>query len=261
MSELSRAHALLAQALAQDERGKEEEAVELYGRAVEVCLRASRAPDVSADAKAKLTKLATQALERAEKIKPPPRRSPSPVRALPPLGLDGLHLRDAPAPATPAAPASPAKGGGYSEEEKRVLARTSLINGREYVPFLSVDLREKFHFPTPYSDRHGKLALSPKQTSKLVGWWRPADYMSDPQVLLLVDCFSVKQTVVSDCSFVASIAISAQYEKRFGKKLITSLIYPQNRLGEPVYNSSGKYMVKLMINGVPRKVSLAALNP
>ena len=80
-------------------------------------------------------------------------------------------------------------------------------------------------------DKHGNLKLSTKQSSKLSRWARPDEFISNPRVLEIVDCFSVKQTVVSDCSFVSSIVISAQYEKRFKKSLITNLIYPQNKKG------------------------------
>ena len=50
----------------------------------------------------------------------------------------------------------------YSKEELTVLKLTSVINQREYVPFLSVDLNERFAYPLPFTDRHGLLALSPK---------------------------------------------------------------------------------------------------
>jgi hypothetical protein len=33
------------------------------------------------------------------------------------------------------------KGGDYTEEERRVLAATTLVNAREYLPFIAADLR------------------------------------------------------------------------------------------------------------------------
>ncbi|MBN3276152.1 CAN7 protein, partial [Polyodon spathula] len=136
----------------------------------------------------------------------------------------------------------------------RRILKTSKINGIEYVPFMSVDLKERFAFPMPFSDKFGKLALSPKQKAIFSRWVRPDEISNNPTMIFTVSSFSIKQTVVSDCSFVASLAISAAYERRYNKKLITSIIYPQNKNGQPEYNPCGKYMVKLHINGVPRKV-------
>jgi hypothetical protein len=44
----------------------------------------------------------------------------------------------------------------------------------------------------------------------------------------------------------------AVYERRFGKRLVTSLIYPQNNHGAPIYNKYGVYMVKLWLIAVAR---------
>jgi calpain-7 len=261
--DLERAKFLLIEALNQDEGGQHDEAVKLYSEAIDLCLRARKETD-DEDLKGKLNKIARKALERAEHLKAPreeaaqapplaaaaaTRPVPKP-RVIPPLGFNALDLKESPEHSA----ARSSGGGGYTEEEKKVLAKTSFVNGREYVPFLSVDLKERFAFPMPFSDRDGKLQLAPKQKDKLDRWARPDEFMNNPCVLYTVDCFSVKQTVVSDCSFVASIAISAQYEKRFGKRLITSIIYPQDKSGSPVYNPCGKYMIKLRINGVSRKI-------
>lgn len=188
-------------------------------------------------------------------------KSPNPPRK--PLGPDFRMNDDKNTSASRAPPAKQPRpinttvqssGEGYSKEEIDVLRSTSFINKREYVPFMSVDLKERFAFPVPFSDKSGLLELSEKQKKRLKSWMRPSEFADDPQMIMAVSSFSIKQTVVSDCSFVASLAISAAYERRFRKKLITSIIYPQNKKGEPMYNPCGKYMVKLNLNGVPRKV-------
>ncbi|KAJ3391585.1 calpain 7 [Entophlyctis sp. JEL0112] len=60
--------------------------------------------------------------------------------------------------------------------------------------------------------------------------------------------------VVTDCSFVASLCVSAAFERRFQKQLITSCIFPQDANGVPLFNPVGKYIVKLFFNGIYRKV-------
>ncbi|KAM4567400.1 calpain-7 [Fundulus diaphanus] len=273
--DLERAHFLVTQAFEEDEKGNDDEAVELYTQAVELCIKTS-SESSDQTLQMKLKQLARQALERAEGLKESQSKSNSahtqdrtgplggksssaansggPVRQFLPLGPDfSLHDRQQPQPIR-AVQSSEPQGQRYTAEEIEVLRSTSTINGIAYVPFMSVDLKERFAFPVPFSDKTGKLALSPKQKAIFSRWVRPDEICNNPTMIMSVSSFSIKQTVVSDCSFVASLAISAAYERRYNKKLITSIIYPQNRRGEPEYNPCGKYMVKLHINGVPRKV-------
>uniref|UniRef100_H3ALS7 Calpain 7 n=1 Tax=Latimeria chalumnae TaxID=7897 RepID=H3ALS7_LATCH len=262
--DLERAYFLVTQAFDEDERGNADEAIELYTETVELCLKtANETSDQTLQGK--LKQVARQALDRAEalkgptskstqKDKPPVVKSNQPHKVFHPLGPD-FSLNDKPQP-TRAVQASEPQGQRYTSEEIGVLRRTSKINNIEYVPFMSVDLKERFAFPVPFSDKYGKLALSPKQKAIFSKWVRPDEICNNPTMIYTVSSFSIKQTVVSDCSFIASLAISAAYERRYNKKLITSIIYPQNKKGEPEYNPCGKYMVKLHVNGVPRKVIL-----
>lgn len=144
----------------------------------------------------------------------------------------------------------------YTEEEKLVLLHTSKINRRDYVPFMSVDLSERFQYSIPFTDKDGPLTLSPKQKRDFYKFARPEELCSDPCIVYgpAPNYLSIKQTVISDCSFVASLAVSASYEKRFGRKLVTAIIYPQSKDRKPIYNPFGKYMIKLHVNGVARKV-------
>ncbi|XP_044859894.1 calpain-7 isoform X3 [Mauremys mutica] len=260
--DLERAHFLVTQAFDEDDKGNAEEAIELYTEAVELCLKTANETS-DAILQSKLKQLARQALDRAEALKESMSKSSQkdkqtaakpnqPVRMFFPLGPD-FSLNDKPQTIR-TVQASESQGQRYTTEEIEVLRKTSKINGIEYVPFMSVDLRERFAFPVPFSDKCGKLPLSPKQKAMFAKWVRPDDLTNNPTMIYTVSSFSIKQTIVSDCSFVASLAISAAYERRYNKKLITSIIYPQNKKGEPEYNPCGKYMVKLHINGVPRKV-------
>jgi calpain-7 len=120
----------------------------------------------------------------------------------------------------------------YTREELDVLRRSSLINGHLFLPWIEEDAAwtlTKEEDQEMFTDPDGYLPLSAKQEAKLAVWIRPHEYTQLCQVPppIMIDQVSphvIKQNVVTDCSFVASLCIAAAFEKRFQKQLITSII-------------------------------------
>jgi calpain-7 len=125
-------------------------------------------------------------------------------------------------PLSPSAAAGGSGGGRFGKEEISVLRHGSFINGREYVPFFpEIDSKERFFFPVPFTHKEGKLALAASQRERFNGWARPDEIFEKPTLMMLISSFSVKQTCISDCSFVASLTVCAQYERKFNKRILS----------------------------------------
>ncbi|XP_044759511.1 calpain-7-like [Coccinella septempunctata] len=251
---VKRGYFLIQQAIDEDESGDRQDAIELYTKAIEYI---TQNPTLM---QGDLKDLALRALERAENLKESTKASSTSNtvhehQAFPTPTNTNYYRRQNLHRGT-SAHLQVTGNEQYSEEEKKVLLITSRINKHDYVPFMSIDLKERFQYSIPFSDKDGYLALSPKQKREFATWIRPSDICSEPCIVHgnSPNYLNIKQTIISDCSFIASLAVSASYETRFGRKLVTSIVYPQTKDKKPVFNPFGKYMVKLHINGIARKV-------
>ena len=241
----------LEMAIKQDEAGRRKDAYEHYLVAAEAFMAVLKSDAYSKEDQAWATSRLTSVLDRAEQLKTPAGSTSSPAKPTKrkPRGRERRKS------------SGPGGKGGYTEQEKSILAASSTVNGNTFVPFLEYDLDERFSYGTPYTDPCGGiLELSDKQAAVFGGWMRPREILkrsaAKPQMIVLISAHSIKQTLITDCSFISAIAVSAMYERRFKKQLITSCIYPQDARGQPVYNPSGKYMIRMYFNGVARKVCI-----
>jgi len=150
--------------------------------------------------------------------------------------------------------------------EVEILKQSSLIASGLFLPWSDDDARALLADARSsgplYVDPAGKLPLSAGQQPLLCKWARPAEVVKmrkskcKPVMIQSITPYTIVQRFVTDCSFVASLCVCAAYERKFKKQLITSILYPQDRDGRPVYNPAGKYMVKLWLNGVQRCVTI-----
>ncbi|KAJ1779143.1 cysteine protease [Coemansia sp. RSA 2523] len=148
-----------------------------------------------------------------------------------------------------------------TEDETQVVRITSHINGLTFLPWLENDKSENFVMPSYFTDKDGLLTLSRKQQRKLWQWRRASHLYGHPQIFGQHGCGHIVQETVTDCSFVAALCVSVEYEHRFKRQLITQHVYPKGRNGMPEFNPAGKYMVKLFVNGLWRRVVIDDLLP
>lgn len=79
-----------------------------------------------------------------------------------------------------------------------------------------------------------------------------------PDIATQVNGYEVMQKQVGDCSVLSSLAVAAHFEfkSNWTKRIITNNIFPQDNAGNPVYNPTGEYIVKLFVNGTWRGVTI-----
>merc|ERR1712154_718194 len=99
-----------------------------------------------------------------------------------------------------------------SQKEIRVLRNSSFIRNLELLPFIesdqySIDIHSD---SKPYKDPTGLLPLSEKQRAKFGKWKRIKNIaVGKPEIVMLVTPYSITQTLISDCSFVSSLTVTA----------------------------------------------------
>lgn len=253
-----RADSRLATALDLDEAGRSQEALREYMLAAELYLESIREADQGGPALESLAAFLKRrlegALDRVERLKNPKPKSGLKERKLPRKRVEPRQT--------------------LSEEEVAILKRSSLIASGLFLPWSeqdAVDLCAQAAKPAVvlFTDtKGGPLKLSDQQKKLFYKWARPAEILQlrqqrhrKPTMIQAITPYSIRQKCVTDCSMIASLCVCAAFERRFQKRLITSIIYPQTSDGMPVINPSGKYMVKLWLNGVARQVVVDDLFP
>ncbi|CUS08155.1 unnamed protein product [Tuber aestivum] len=141
-------------------------------------------------------------------------------------------------------------------KEQTLLWKSSKVNGLTYPPWENDPKPSEFFPDGLFSDPSGFLHLSDSQRSMLAAWKRPDEIFEGGEVLFPGGghTLDLTQDVVTDCSVVASLCSAIGREGSGFGKIISNILYPQNKYNCPIASPLGKYIVKLYFNGCFRKV-------
>ncbi len=251
------ANKLLTAAMDHEKSGEVIEALTSYVKAADFYLRATTESLMSPERVEKFKRITTNILGRVDELK----------RQIQGIDTDRSH---SPKPETSRQYSNGNQPDKLTPDEIKVLTWSSTIASKVFVPWIEEEARAyNYSPPQPWIDPDGVLKLSEKQKETFFKWKRPSEILAMRRQTLrnitMIDTITpdtIKQYCVSDCSFIAGLCISAEFERRFKRRLITSLIHPQDpNTGKPIYNPKGVYMVKLWFNGVERRVLVDDLLP
>jgi calpain-7 len=254
----AQANTRLAHALDLDENSQKQEAIKAYMEASELYLEAIKmAENIGSGAQSVaslLKRRLTGALDRAEQLQHPQSNQ---IAILHESKLKDQRRQEV--------------SSSLTETEIAVLKRSSLIASGLFLPWSDADaqkLSEDAQKPSIslWTDPDGYQKLSDKQRARFHKWARPSEIalmrrkkgitssLLKPVMVKAITPYTIQQKYVTDCSFIASLCICAAFERRFDRKLVTSLIHPQTPVGNPMCSPTGKYAVKLWLNGIARQV-------
>lgn len=149
----------------------------------------------------------------------------------------------------------------FKSKSLSILMSSSIINNLKFLPFNDKNpslIKKQSNTSNSSTDFEifsdpDNPPLSPEQLKRGGNYRRPCQISSEQWYIKnKSDELSIVQDCTSDCSFVSSLCICCSYERKFKKLLVTNIIYPQDTSGNPLYNRSGKYTVRLYYNGCAR---------
>lgn len=104
-----------------------------------------------------------------------------------------------------------------------------------------------------FEDPDGLLSLSKIQIKRLDSWKRPREALGTEPSMVVPTTLDVHQDMLHDCSLVSSFLSIFALNNRTKRNLVVESLYPRDDNG-PLLSPSGRYIVRLNVNGAFRRV-------